>query len=1235
MRAKLFKLLIITSVIVSLTITYFSFNYDDKQNSEFSLKEYNNDLSDRISHLPSDSEDAAKLINEYNRVRAKVKGVTVDAENPGNFLEALHEIKTAFNGSTYKSNYKIKALKKSTEMRRLLKGNAAEDLNWVNRGPGNVAGRTQQLLVDPTDNTGATFFAATVGGGVWKTTNSGVSWINKTPELATLSTTSIDIARSNTNVMYVGTGMGFGRVVDLAGSGIWKSTDHGETWFQLESTANNELYAAVNRLIVSPEDENLVLVCGNNDYTSYGPNGGSRESGIFRTTDGGTSWSKVFDPDAVIGANTDNRVQHIVANPNDFNVLYASVNEVGVVKSTDSGVTWSVSAGNMALPSDIGTNEGTYQGISTRIELAVAPSDPNRVYAAVERPVGIADLYMTKDAGASWTLVTDTGNDPNWFSSTSASGAVTYTAGWFNNTIAVSPYDENVVIVGGVEIYRINVNPNNNTRTTTEIGSTQAVHADHHDLDLIPVNALTGQFTIINSNDGGIAISYNGGATWTARKGLGSTQFYGVDKKPGADAYFGGTQDNGTWQSGNSPDANSLWNYKLSGDGFEAAWNYANPNILIGGSQNGGLSRSTDGGITFTAIPESRAGNAPFITKIASSKADPDLVFTVGTSGIKRSDDFGASWTLTPVPGNWIGDRAFDNVEISLADPQIVWITSALDTKPWLGRPGGIHVSRDAGLSFTEISNNFPDEVTEASGVATDPFDPNTAYVLFSAVGTPKILKTTDLGTTWTDISGFGGSTGSINKSLTSENLSSNGFPDVAVFSLLVMPYNTDIIWAGTEIGLFVSEDAGASWLIAENGLPKVGVFQMFIQDEQVVVATYGRGIWTVNLPELSGHAPQVVALSPRMNPLVQQTSGDVEINIDLRSPYDSTKVFVNGNLFELIPANPYPVNRKTYLSVSEPATFTIQLKSYAGGEEYISPVRSIFAEPIPAVIRYVNDFNSELTESDFTGNLFSIRSYTGFSNNALHSAHPYGNANEFIYKLKYPVIVSSQNATLSYDDVAIIELGAPGFTDYQNVNFFDYVIVEASRDGITWLPLLNGYDAGFDPVWTNTYNAVFNGNDSTTPGNGSMFRNHNINLLNTFNAGERIFIRFRLHADGAAVAWGWAIDNLQIQPNASGVDDEEKIPTQFTLNQNYPNPFNPSTVISFTLPKNSNVDLTIYNINGEVVRSLVNENMFAGTHKVTWNGDDNAGAKVSSGVYFYLLRSGDFTASRKMILLK
>ena len=678
-------------------------------------------------------------------------------------------------------------------------------------------------------------------------------------------------------------------------------------------------------------------------------------------------------------------------------------------------------------------------------------------------------------------------------------------------------------------------------------------------------------------------------------------------------------QDNGTSQSPADPDGLTFWQRDVGGDGVEVLWNHGDPNLLLAGSQGGNLSRSADGGNSWFYIPDAKAGSyAPFISKIAGSKQDADLVFTVGNAGVKRSDNFGQSWTLIPVNGNWMGWRTFDNVEISTADPQVVWISSRLKYEDYIGARGGIHISRDGGLSFTEISANFPAGMTESSGIGTDPIDPATAFMLFSAAGGPKILKTTDYGQTWNDLSAFN------NKE------SSNGFPDVATYALIVMPYDRNIIWAGTEIGLFISEDAGQNWFLADNGLPQVSIFQMAIVDGQIILATQGLGIWTVDIPELAGYQPPVVTLTPRFNDLAFQPVGNVRISYSLRSPYDSTLISLNDQRWIKLGPNMSRKDSTLYFPVTSNATLTFDIASYKDGREFSSAGQSVDVYITSVQSSYSSDFNSPGASEQFTGDGFSIQSYSGFESSAIHSEHPYPVNKEFTYLLLIPIAVGSENTILTYEDVVLIEEGS--VSDYTDPRFWDYVIVEGSKDGSNWLPLADGYDSQYDPDWSAAYRSgIVSGGDSNTVGNSSMYVTHTIDLLDTFNTGDIIFIRFRLLSDPAVVAWGWAIDNLNIQQT-----DIIEIPEEFALAQNYPNPFNLTTTIEYDLPGESNVKISVFNILGQKVITLVDAFQTAGAAKtITWNGLDKNNIGVASGTYLYRIEAGSFSQTKKMVLLK
>ena len=284
----------------------------------------------------------------------------------------------------------------------------------------------------------------------------------------------------------------------------------------------------------------------------------------------------------------------------------------------------------------------------------------------------------------------------------------------------------------------------------------------------------------------------------------------------------------------------------LGGDGFDTIWHSKDVRLVLAGWQYNGIARSEDGGQSFTRV-ETPNDRGPFLTVLSNSRDVPDRVFAIGGRGVWRSEDFGAHWHIIPIPEEQWG---FTNgkVRVSLANADIVWAGNRLDNNgPFTGT---VHVSLDGGDTFAPVA--VPDIAPEAriSGLATHPHQDSTAYVLFSAYGQPKILQTTDLGQSWQDLSGFAGSPG---------GESTNGFPDVAVYDLIVMPHDPDMIWAGTEIGLFESTDGGKYWEYADNGLPAVSVWQMKLVDHQVILATHGRGIWTLDLPRLlasTGYGP-------------------------------------------------------------------------------------------------------------------------------------------------------------------------------------------------------------------------------------------------------------------------------------------------------------------------------------------------------------------------------------------
>ena len=393
----------------------------------------------------------------------------------------------------------------------------------------------------------------------------------------------------------------------------------------------------------------------------------------------------------------------------------------------------------------------------------------------------------------------------------------------------------------GIDVSRIDI-----PLRKIERWNDDSVHVDHHNLTIVPIDKSTNEFHVVNGNDGGLAYSRDSGETWVEgdyARGYNTSQFYDATKRTGHALYLGGTQDNGTFRSNTSPDPNLPWREVLGGDGFDVIWK--GKDSLIASYQYNHIYRSLRGKSWEYAgfgLGDEGRGAGQFYTHIGWSDKRPDHVFTIGPSGVWRSKDFADSWELRSIPKQHWQKRGHGKVRVSLADPDVIWAGYRLRS------PDGqatLQVSTDGGDTFRSVT--VPSEslvpTNSISGLATHPVDRNTAYVMYSVYSWPKILRTTDMGKTWEDISGFN------SPGVTIE--SSNGFPNVRTFDLEVFPEKPNIIWAGTDIGLFESTDHGESWHYADNGLPAVRIWRIRIVDEEIILATYGRGIWTLDLSEV------------------------------------------------------------------------------------------------------------------------------------------------------------------------------------------------------------------------------------------------------------------------------------------------------------------------------------------------------------------------------------------------
>lgn len=551
------------------------------------------------------------------------------------------------------------------------------------------------------------------------------------------------------------------------------------------------------------------------------------------------------------------------------------------------------------------------------------------------------------------------------------------------------PSSRIVIEYGGIEVYDGkktsvadaygNYGGSNGYDQGAGFGETKipGLHPDHHNITIIPMDGES--FRIVNGNDGGIGVSEDNGKTFTQKpNNYITTQFYGIAKNPNANEYIGGMQDNGTWQSKSGEDAssNTKYNFRLGGDGFECLWHSEDPNKLLGSIYYNAIYKSLNGGKNWSSVNGITEDDGPFLTKLSASKGNPDVVFAVAKNGVYKSTDFGANWTLKNIDDAWKGVTSQHNVEVSLADPKIVWGGAAM----LQSGSYKIFVSKDEGETFTGVkAYSERDMLAYISGLSTHPSEPNTAYLMFSISKAPKILRTKDLGQTWEDITGFGGS----------GTVSTNGFPDVVTHCMLVMPHDTKTLWAGTEIGVFESNDEGVSWHMLEGNLPPVSIYDMQVVGNQVVLATHGRGVWSVDIPEIDR--------IPVITEMIEVKDKVVNLNLNVKVDYQKLEIYINDNLDQTI-ETPEKGEQSYSVTVGESGVYSAYVIGYIADEPYKSNEKEF----------EIKDKVPEITSLDFDGdNNLDLRVETPVNYDKLEVY-----VNDNVYK----TVINSSRGTLYYN---------------------------------------------------------------------------------------------------------------------------------------------------------------------------------------------------------------------------
>ena len=562
-------------------------------------------------------------------------------------------------------------------------------MTMVGWAMGNVAGRVTTIAVDPTN--ASILYVGGAAGGFWKSTNGGQSWTSLFDQVGTQTIGSAAIAPYDHDEVWVGTGDFIENCEGYFGLGVFRSTDGGTTWLARNGSGGSAMNLShVASVVLHPTNPSIVIVAGTGECSGNQTLAGA----IYRTTDAGLSWTKVY-------AGTTNEV---VRDAGNANVLYAAVPSAGVKKSTDGGATWANANSGLSVSSG-------------RVEIAISPSNPQVIYCLSDSRA----LYRTTDGGASWTQRNSNACDGQC---------------WYNMTMKVGLTDPDTLYRGTVLPYKSTNGGTSSSALTSGWGGSQTVHQDIQHIERHPTDANT----IFIGSDGGLWKTTNGGSTFSNLNGnLNMTQFYDVAVHPTLDTVLlGGAQDN----SSEAYSGSVLWDVvEVTGDGFVNGINSLNPNYCyIASYPSGGpsVARSTTGpNGNYGYITGSIGDSANWVTPYVLDPVNPDKMY-LGTYRVWRSTNRGTNWTA--ISTNVAGGGTLLSLAVAPSDTNTIYTSS--DSGP-------VYRTTDGGGSWTNVTGNLP-AGRAVNRVAVDPADAQHVFAAVSVFTAPQVWYSTTGGTTWT-----------------------------------------------------------------------------------------------------------------------------------------------------------------------------------------------------------------------------------------------------------------------------------------------------------------------------------------------------------------------------------------------------------------------------------------------------------------------------------------------------
>jgi photosystem II stability/assembly factor-like uncharacterized protein len=771
-------------------------------------------------------------------------------------------------------------------------------------------GRVVAVAGHPNDP--GTFYSGTCAGGVWKTTDAGNTWENISDGyFTTAAIGALAIADSDPNVIYAGTGETAIRGNVSHGDGVYKSTDGGRSWTNTGLAETRH----IGRIRIHPRNPDLVYVAALGDAWQPSP-----ERGIYRSTDGGETWELVLHKSDQAGA------IDLTMHPGNPRLLFATIwqaqrfpyklesggPESGIWRSTDSGDTWT----------EVSRNPGLPEGTLGKIGIALSPAKPGRVWALVEAEDGA--LFRSDDFGDTWTRLSEQ-EGLRW-------------RAWYYMHVFADPVDANTVWVlngacwksvdGGQEFFNV-----------------PTPHGDNHDLWIDPNDSRR----MIEGNDGGACVSFNGGISWSSIYNQPTAQFYHVttDNRTPFRIY-GSQQDNSALSlpqmSLNGAITEAEWFVPGGGESGYVAVRPDNPDIVFAGAigsgeGNGRLTRydhATRSVRNITVWPHDQgfAEGADTLRyrfqwtfPIELSPHDPDVLY-VASNHLHRSTDEGMSWeTISPdltrndpeklrASG---GPLTKDNTGAEVYCTIFAFQESPLKRGLfWAGTDDGlVKISHDAGASWADITPPDLPEWALISMIELSDSDAGVAYLAATRYKlgdlTPYLYRTSDYGATWTRITG--------------------GLPDHE-FTRVVRadPSQEGLLFAGTETGIFVSIDDGTNWQRLQGNFPVVPVYDLIVKDDQLIVATHGRSFWILD----------------DLSPLREAANGYVETDQHLFEPLDTERIRVYTG-FGNSPTADYVNYRMT-----NPLGMAYRWQKEADGTVHETPLNAGQNPPAGVIINYL-----------------------------------------------------------------------------------------------------------------------------------------------------------------------------------------------------------------------------------------------------------------------------------------